>query len=135
MIKNVTFVILHVLWFQGDTGVAGERGKDEITLVIVAVTAILDLRRVLILYITCTICIMLSSNCCDHVAPGLTGATGPLHEDIDECLTGNNSCAHTCVNTFHGHHCACLSGYELDVNGFDCNGKKRDSRTVIATVL
>ena len=42
--------------------------------------------------------------------------------DIDECAE-NGACDHNCTNTVGSFNCSCNSGYELDDNGRNCNGK------------
>ena len=45
--------------------------------------------------------------------------------DVDECTAGTTSCDTTnegCSNTIGSFTCTCNSGYELNVDGFTCNG-------------
>ena len=42
--------------------------------------------------------------------------------DIDECSSNNGGCAQVCTNTPGSYTCGCDSGYELDGDGFSCNG-------------
>ena len=43
--------------------------------------------------------------------------------DIDECSSNNGGCAQVCTNNPGSYTCGCDSGYELDGDGFSCNGK------------
>ena len=45
------------------------------------------------------------------------------HIDIDECTDGSNKCSQKCVNEEGTYHCECNTGYLLDQNGLNCNGK------------
>ena len=42
--------------------------------------------------------------------------------DIDECSSNNGGCAQVCTNTPGSYTCGCDPGYELDGDGFSCNG-------------
>ncbi len=42
--------------------------------------------------------------------------------DINECNINNGDCEHTCTNTDGTFSCSCITGYELDSNGFNCSG-------------
>ena len=44
--------------------------------------------------------------------------------DINECNTSNGGCEHSCTNTIGSFNCSCDTGYQLDGNGLNCNGKK-----------
>ena len=44
--------------------------------------------------------------------------------DIDECSSDNGGCAQVCTNTPGSYMCECNTGYELDGDGFSCNGKR-----------
>ena len=37
-------------------------------------------------------------------------------KDIDECQLNNGGCSHLCNNMEGSFQCACLTGFELDVN-------------------
>ena len=43
--------------------------------------------------------------------------------DIDECSSNNGGCVQVCTNTPGSYTCGCDPGYELDGDGFSCNGK------------
>ena len=43
--------------------------------------------------------------------------------DQNECATANNGgCSQLCTNTNGSYECSCVLGYELDADGFSCNG-------------
>ena len=42
--------------------------------------------------------------------------------DINECSSNNGGCAQVCTNTPGSYTCGCNPGYELDGDGFSCNG-------------
>ena len=44
--------------------------------------------------------------------------------DIDECSSNKGGCAQVCTNTPGNYTCGCDPGYELDGDGFSCNGKQ-----------
>ena len=46
-----------------------------------------------------------------------------LFTDINECLDNNVTCSHDCVNTEGSYHCECFTGYILQLNKYDCEGK------------
>ncbi|XP_078697435.1 uncharacterized protein LOC144925331 [Branchiostoma floridae x Branchiostoma belcheri] len=48
-----------------------------------------------------------------HVVP-------PNCEDINECDLANGGCEHTCTNLVGGSECSCLSGYQLEDDGYHC---------------
>ena len=55
--------------------------------------------------------------------PSFTGVL--CEEDIDECGDGSNGgCDQNCTNTVGNFSCSCDSGYDLNVNGFLCDGEK-----------
>jgi len=55
--------------------------------------------------------------------------------DKDECQTRDlNSCVQRCDNTDGGYVCSCVDGYELDADGFTCNGKLRLQEASCATL-
>ena len=43
--------------------------------------------------------------------------------DVDECQLETDNCAQVCTNTPGSYMCGCDPGYELDGDGFSCNGK------------
>ncbi|XP_019616827.1 PREDICTED: uncharacterized protein LOC109464315 [Branchiostoma belcheri] len=45
----------------------------------------------------------------------------PSCSDIDECLAANGGCDHVCTNTMGTFHCSCVTGYNLNADGFSCN--------------
>ena len=44
--------------------------------------------------------------------------------DIDECLSDNGGCEQNCHNQIGNFYCTCHSGYTLNNNNLDCDGKK-----------
>ena len=42
---------------------------------------------------------------------------------VDECLNNNGNCSHDCVNTEVSYYCECPTGYILQTNKYDCEGK------------
>ena len=42
--------------------------------------------------------------------------------DINECDASNGGCEQRCNNTIGSFYCSCDIGYQLDSNGYDCNG-------------
>ena len=43
--------------------------------------------------------------------------------DQNECATVNNGgCSQLCTNTNGSYECSCVLGYELNADGFSCNG-------------
>jgi len=42
--------------------------------------------------------------------------------DINECLTNNGGCAHTCDNTVGSYRCSCSKGYQLASDSHSCSG-------------
>ena len=43
--------------------------------------------------------------------------------DIDECLTpSTNPCNQICTNTDGSFECSCMSGFQLESDGFTCEG-------------
>ena len=45
-------------------------------------------------------------------------------KDVDECSRENN-CTQLCQNTLGSYQCGCDFGYDLNVDGFSCNGKDK----------
>ena len=43
--------------------------------------------------------------------------------DINECNSNNGGCEDSCVNTDGSYYCTCDTGYSLDSDKHDCNGK------------
>ena len=43
--------------------------------------------------------------------------------DVDECIDGTDGCEELCTNTIGDYECHCREGFELDVNGLNCNGE------------
>ena len=43
--------------------------------------------------------------------------------DTNECLLNNGGCSQLCTNTIGSYHCFCRDGYQLNVNGIDCDGQ------------
>ncbi len=44
--------------------------------------------------------------------------------DMDECGMSNvHNCSMGCQNTYGSFNCTCNSGFELDSDGRNCNGK------------
>ena len=46
-----------------------------------------------------------------------------LFQDVDECAINNGGCEQVCNNTIGSFLCKCVTGYQLDENGFNCSGK------------
>ena len=47
-----------------------------------------------------------------------------LHLDVDECSSNlTNACNQICTNIPGGLECSCMSGFELESDGFTCVGK------------
>ena len=46
-----------------------------------------------------------------------------LSSDVDECSQDNGGCSQLCVNTLGSHHCACTTGYDLDMDNTTCLGR------------
>ena len=42
--------------------------------------------------------------------------------DINECLTNNGGCQHTCTNSIGSYACSCRTGYALDTDNHGCIG-------------
>ena len=42
--------------------------------------------------------------------------------DIDECLTNNGGCHHNCQNSEGSFRCSCNDGYQLNSDGYSCEG-------------
>jgi hypothetical protein len=49
------------------------------------------------------------------------GSDGESCIDINECLVGNGSCDHECLNQVGSFECRCRNGYRL-ANGGECVG-------------
>ena len=47
----------------------------------------------------------------------------PFFLDIDECTDETDKCVHLCTNTPGSYLCTCDSGYQLEADGFSCQGK------------
>ena len=47
----------------------------------------------------------------------------PFHLDTDECAINNGGCEQMCINTIGSFYCSCGTGYQLDVDGFNCTGE------------
>lgn len=60
-------------------------------------------------YVWCVLCL---------VAPPLNSASPAA--DVDECETGENTCAHGCHNTPGSFVCVCNAAYELGADGKQC---------------
>ena len=48
--------------------------------------------------------------------------TNNIHTDVNECLTNNGGCAHTCTNDIGSYTCSCRTGYVLDNDNHHCIG-------------
>ena len=46
-----------------------------------------------------------------------------INVDINECNTNNGGCDTTCTNTVGSYECSCNTGYELNNDLHNCNGK------------
>ena len=54
--------------------------------------------------------------------------------DINECLSNNGNCSHTCTNTNGSYICSCRLGYAIDANNDSCNGKF-DFNDILVAIL
>ena len=52
--------------------------------------------------------------------------------DTDECSSNNDDCTQACTNTPGSYTCGCNPGYELDGDGFSCNGIFSWKHTLLA---
>ncbi len=43
--------------------------------------------------------------------------------EVNECLTDNAGCSHTCVDKSNGYTCECPAGYEVDNADHICIGE------------
>ena len=43
--------------------------------------------------------------------------------DLDECATGVDECDQNCANTIGSYTCSCGTGWNLNSDGFHCDGK------------
>ena len=57
-----------------------------------------------------------------------------LTSDIDECAKGKGGCEHNCENSGGNFTCTCNSGYELNNDGFACNGKPTTREIVVCFI-
>ena len=46
-----------------------------------------------------------------------------LISDINECLSDNGGCHHNCHNSVGSYSCSCTNGYQLNSNGYTCEGR------------
>ena len=46
-----------------------------------------------------------------------------MYLDIDECLSENGGCEQNCHNQVGNFYCTCDSGYNMNDNKLDCDGK------------
>ena len=54
--------------------------------------------------------------------------------DINECIDNDlHSCEQMCNNTHGSHSCLCFNGYELNIDGFSCNGEKLVANSCLAS--
>ena len=44
------------------------------------------------------------------------------HIDIDECADGTHRCSQICRNNIGSYSCLCSDGFQLDSDGFHCEG-------------
>ena len=49
--------------------------------------------------------------------------------DINECGTNNGKCSQICTNTHGSFACACEHGYQLQLDGFTCQGNDENKNT------
>ena len=63
----------------------------------------------------------------DNVASSCTNLISinisPHNTDINECITGTHLCTHNCTNSNGSYSCSCAIGYQLNIDGFQCDGK------------
>ena len=45
--------------------------------------------------------------------------------DMDQCLTNNGGCSHTCTNELPGFTCSCRTGFTLDTDNKGCFGEQK----------
>ena len=43
-------------------------------------------------------------------------------KDVNECVEGSHRCSQNCSNTDGSYECSCMDGYQLNSNGYSCNG-------------
>ena len=43
--------------------------------------------------------------------------------DVDECCNELDSCDHNCHDVNGSYYCSCDEGYDLNDNGYTCDGK------------
>ncbi|XP_063912969.1 tolloid-like protein 1 [Zophobas morio] len=48
------------------------------------------------------------------------GFSARIMAEYDECATGDDGCAHKCVNTLGSYRCECKTGYDLNSDGKNC---------------
>ena len=49
-----------------------------------------------------------------------------ISADIDECLSGTDTCDQQCVNTIGTYQCACADGFALNTDNITCGGMERN---------
>ncbi len=54
---------------------------------------------------------------------GRPGPPGEAPQDVDECVTGQHRCQHTCINTYLSYRCDCFPGYQLHSDMVSCTGE------------
>ena len=54
------------------------------------------------------------------------------YPDVDECLSDNGGCDHSCTDSDGSYTCSCNNGYQLNSDGHKCDGKQA---FVIATTM
>ncbi|KAL5488776.1 hypothetical protein EMCRGX_G017770 [Ephydatia muelleri] len=75
-----------------------------------------------------TSCLPFCSPTCVHgqctdpnICTCTSGWTGEsCGDDVDECLTNNGGCGHSCTNTLGSYTCSCNSGYSLAYDDHQC---------------
>ena len=54
-------------------------------------------------------------------------------EDIDECALDTDGCNQGCINTPGSFQCNCSEGYQLNEDGFTCDGNLKIYTSIIIT--
>ena len=95
------------MWVMVIVSKSAQTQLDHITAVVTLVTPSLD------------------TTAADLIISVLVTRSPLLYSDTDECSSGNglSPCQQTCTNTIGSYNCGCISGYALQINGYNCSGK------------
>ena len=63
-----------------------------------------------------------SSRECNGDKDCLNSTDGMESCNVDECSEGKDFCTQRCIDMEIGYRCGCFKGFQLDSNGFTCNG-------------